>query len=113
MRRGRAKLRATRAVAFTSLRAGAKGTTVTVSGRITRRGNAPVLVAQVELLRGSKVVGRRNASLRGAQVKAGPFSLKVKVPRLGKGARVRVNTTLLDEGAGLASVRRTVSARAG
>jgi len=113
VRRGRAKLRATRAVAFTSLRAGAKGTAVTVSGRITRRGEAPVLVAQVELLRGGKVVGRRNASLRGAQVKAGRFSLKVKVPKLGKGARVRVNTTLLDEGAGLASVRRTVSARAG
>lgn len=114
VRRGTARLRPTRAVALAALGGTVRGRSVTVSGRVGKRGAAPVLAVRVEALgRGGRVTASRTASLRGAQVPAGRFSLPVALPRsVSRGARVRVVATLLDEAAGLASVRRTAVIRA-
>jgi hypothetical protein len=113
VRRATARLRATRVVALAGLTASARGRAVTVGGRIGKRGQEPVLAVRVETLgRGGRVVARRTAGLRAERVKAGRFTLRVAVPRLRRGTRVRVAATLLDEAAELASVRRTVTVRA-
>jgi hypothetical protein len=111
VRRGTARLRTTRAVAVSRVKARRSGRTVTVTGRISRRGQAPVLAASVEQLRGRRASGRRTVTRRGAQVAAGRFSLPVRVTRAGRRGRLRVTVTLLDEAAGLASVRRRVTIR--
>lgn len=111
LRRGEVRLVTTKAVAIAGLRARRRGTKVTVTGRITKRGSAPVLVAAAELVRRGRVVRRRSGTLRGAAVKAGRFSVPIAVGRLPRGVRLRVTTTLLDEAAGLATVRRTVAVR--
>ena len=114
LRRGTVHLRPTHAVALSGVHASAKGKTVTVTGRVGKRGREPVLAASVQLLSGSgHVVARRAASLLGAKVKNGRFTLKVNVAQLHPGARVRVVAILLDQSANLASVRRVVSTRAG
>jgi hypothetical protein len=116
VRRGRAAIRAPRAVKLagavrsTVVHKGAGGT-VTLKGRIAKRGSSPLLTGVVELIRGRRVSRLGAASLRGAAVKAGRFSLPVRVKKLPRGARLRLTVALTDEAAGLATVRRTASVR--
>jgi hypothetical protein len=109
LRSGTARLRATRVVSLSGLHASAKSGTVTVQGRIGKRGSDPVLVASVTVPGHS---GRFTASLSGAKVKAGRFTLNVHVPHLRAGTRVRVVAILLDQSANLASVQRNATIRA-
>ena len=114
-RRGLASLRATTAVGLRSVgarvkRAG-KSRQVIVTGRVTKTGRAPLLVATVKVLRGGRVLSSAGASLRGGKVKRGAFRLPVILKSLPPGATVRVTISLADEGAGFASVRRVVRAR--
>jgi hypothetical protein len=111
VRRGRAKLRASQVVALSGVRARRRGGTVTVAGRVTRRGTEPVLVATVEQLRGGRVTRRRTATLRGAQVRAGAFSLPVPVGSVRRGTTLRATVTLLDEAAELASTTKRTNVR--
>jgi hypothetical protein len=109
VRRGSVKLRASAAVAVRGVFARRKGSTVTVRGRVTRRGHQPVLAVTAEVVHGGKVLRRRSVARDG--VKAGRFSVPVKVGALAAGARVRVIVSLVDQSPGLATVRRTVRVR--
>jgi hypothetical protein len=111
LRRGRARLQAAKTVAL-----GAKltakvgpGGKVTVAGRIARAGTAPLLAITAEALKGGKVV--KKATVLKRSVKAGTFSVPVTLKGLPKGARVRVSAALVDEGAAMATARRTAMAR--
>jgi len=115
VRRGRIGLKATRRVALRGVQAkivrrGGR-VSVAVTGRVTKRGAAPLLVAAVKVVRGGRTVLSTGASLRGAKVPRGTFSLPVGLKRLPRGARVTVTVSLADEAAGYATTRRTASAR--
>ena len=110
MRRGRVALRTTKRVGLAGVRARRSGRKVTLTGRISRRGQAPVLAAVVEQLRGSKTVSRTAVTRRGSQVRSGAFKLPVTIRRLAR-TRLRATVTLLDEAADLATVRRRVAVR--
>lgn len=110
-RRSTVRLVTTKAVAVSGVGAKRRGTKVTLTGRITKRGSAPVLAATAELVRGGRVVRRRSVTRRGAEVKAGRFSVTVPVGGARRGTTVRVTITLLDEAAGLATIRRRVTVR--
>jgi hypothetical protein len=116
VRRGRAALKGSTAVGLGGVkaqvaRAGGK-VRVQVTGQIKKAGGAPVLVANVDVLRGRRVLQRTGASLRGtAKVRRGKFALPVALKTLPGGARVRVTVTLVDEAAGFSSARRQVTAR--
>lgn len=110
VRRGRVALRTTRRIGLTKVRARRSGRKITLSGRVTRAGGAPVLAAVVEQLRGSRTVSRTTVTRRGAQVRSGAFSLPVTIRRRA-GTRLRATVTLVDEAADLVSVRRRVAVR--
>lgn len=116
VRRGRAGLRASRAVALAGVQArvsrrGGRLHAV-VTGRVTKAGVAPLLAAEVRIVRAGRTVARVRRALRGAaKVKRGRFSLTVPVKALPRGARAEVTVTLADEAADFASVRRVVRAR--
>jgi hypothetical protein len=111
VRRGTVRLRTSTKVAVGSVKAKRKGKKLTVTGRVTKRGSAPVLVASATVVKGGKVLRRKTATLRGAKVKKGRFSLPVTVGSVPRGARVKVEVLLLDEAAGLATARKTVTVR--
>ena len=75
------------------------------------RASSPLLVASVTVVKGGKTLRRKTATLRGATVKKGRFSLPLTIGRVPRGARVKVDVLLLDEAAGLATARRTVTIR--
>ena len=110
VRRGRASLKASNAVAFGGKLAAkvGRGGKVVVTGAVAKPGAAPALAITVEALKGGKVVKKATA-VRAA--KAGAFSVPVTVKGLPKGAQVRVTATLVDEGAGNATARRVTLAR--
>jgi hypothetical protein len=111
LRRTNVRMRTTTKVALAGVAARRKGTRVTVTGRVAKRGSAPVLAAVVEVVRRGRVVRRRTVTRRGGAVRAARFSLPVTIGKVPRGASVRARVVLLDEAAGLASVRRTVRAR--
>jgi hypothetical protein len=111
LRRGTVRLRTSTKVAVGSVKAKRKGKKLTVTGRVTKRGSSPVLVASATVVKGGKTVRRKTATLRGAKVKKGRFSLPVTVGSVPRGARVKVEVLLLDEAAGLATARKTVTVR--
>ena len=111
VRSGTVRLRGTGAVSLAGVRARVARGVVTVAGRVTKRGQSPLLAAVAEAVRGGRVVKRAAASLRGAQVRAGSFSLPIRLGRLPRGAKLRVKVTLADEAAGLTGVRRTATVR--
>jgi hypothetical protein len=111
LRRGTVRLRTSTKVAVGSVKAKRKGKKLTVTGRVTKRGSAPVLVASATVVKGGKTVRRKTTTLRGAQVKKGRFSLPVSIGSVPRGARVKVEVLLLDEAAGLATSRKTVTVR--
>ncbi|MEJ7786249.1 MAG: hypothetical protein WKF96_15690 [Solirubrobacteraceae bacterium] len=111
VRRGTVKLRASKVVTLSGVSAKRSGGRVIVKGRIGKRGSAPVLVALVEQLRGGRVVARKAVTRRGAEVKAGSFSLPVAVGAVRNGTRLRAKVTLVDEGADLASATKGVTVR--
>ncbi len=98
VRRGRARLRATRAVSLSGVRAKRKGRAVTVTGRVGKPGSTPILAA---------VIGRKAVTLRGAKVKKGRFTLRLR--NAPKGRRIVIK--LLDQDAGLAGVTKRVRVR--
>lgn len=110
IRRGNVRLRQTAKVRVSGVRARLRRSggraRLTVTGRVTRRGSAPVLAAT------ARVGGRRRAvSRRGGAVRAGRFSLPLSLGRVRRGARIRVTVHMLDESAGLATIRRAVTVR--
>jgi hypothetical protein len=111
LRSGTVALRTSTKVAVASVKAKRKGKKLTVTGRVTKRGRSPLLVASATVVKGGKTLRRKTATLRGAQVKKGRFSLPVTVGTVPPGARVTVEVLLLDEAAGLATARRTVTVR--
>jgi hypothetical protein len=111
LRRGTVRLRTSTKVAVTSVKAKRKGKKLTVTGRVAKRGSAPVLVASATVVKGGRTLRRKTATLRGAKVKKGRFSLPITVGGVPRGARVKVEVLLLDEAAGLATARRTVTVR--
>jgi len=111
VRSGNVRLRSSAAVSLARIRARSGKGVVTVTGRVTKRGQSPLLGAVAEVVRGGRVVRRAAASLRGAEVRAGAFSLPVRVGRVPRGAKLRVKVTLVDEAAGLAAVPRTATVR--
>ncbi|HWI73523.1 MAG TPA: hypothetical protein VNT55_16315, partial [Baekduia sp.] len=111
LRSGTVRLRNSTKVAVASVKAKRKGKKLTVTGRVTKRGRSPLLVASATVVKGGKTLRRKTATLRGAKVKKGRFSLPVIVGTVPAGARVRVEVLLLDEAAGLATARRTVTVR--
>ncbi len=112
VRRGKARLRAPSAVSVTGVRAKLRKGVVTVTGRVGKRGSAPLLAALATFKRGGKVVKRQGATLQGAKVKAGAFSLAIKVGKVPARARGQVTITLSDQDAiGAASARRVVKLR--
>ena len=111
LRRGLAGLARMSTVAVNGLTARRRGAMVTVTGRVSKRGRAPVLNATAELVRGGKVLRRRATTRRGRDVTLGRFSLAIKLGRVPRNARLRVTVTLLDEAAQMAGVRRRVQTR--
>jgi len=115
LRRGRARLRTTRAVAIGAVKARIKRSggkvTVTVSGRVTKAGSAPLLAARVQVRRGHTLLQSTGRSLRGEKVPRGKFTVPVTLKRLPRGAKMRVIVTLTDEAADFATARRHVSTR--
>jgi hypothetical protein len=111
LRRGAVALRTSTKVAVGSVKAKRKGKRLTVTGRVTKRGGAPVLVVSATVVKGAKTVRRKTATVRGAKVEKGRFSLPVTVGSVPRGARVKVEVLLLDEAAGLATARKTVTVR--
>jgi hypothetical protein len=111
LRSGTVKLPTSTKVAVASVKAKRNGKKLTVTGRVTKRGSSPLLVASTTVVKGGKTLRRKTATLRGAKVKMGRFSLPVTVGTVPPGARVRVEVLLLDEAAGLATARRTVTVR--
>ena len=96
LRRGTVALRTSTKVAVGSVKAKRRGKKLTVTGRVTKRGSAPVLVASATVVKGGKTLRRKTATLRGAMVKKGRFSLPVTVgsvprgrARQGRGAAAR------------------------
>jgi hypothetical protein len=115
IRRGMAPLKATRsAIGGVAARVSrSRGNTrVTVTGRVTRRGAAPVLGATAQVMIGGRVVKTvASKALRGAAARSARFSLPVSLGKVKRRARVRVTVQLLDEAAGLAGARRQVTVR--
>jgi hypothetical protein len=111
LRSGTVRLRTSTKVAVASVKAKRKGKKLTVTGRVAKRGSSPVLVASATVVKGGKTLRRKTATLRGAKVKKGRFSLPVAIGSVPRGARVKVEVLLLDEAAGLATARKTVTIR--
>jgi hypothetical protein len=110
-RRGRARLQAAKTVAFgggLTAKLG-RGGTVTVAGRIAKAGAAPLLAVTAEAVRGGKVVKKATVLKRAAR--AGAFSVPVVLKGMPKGAKVRVNVSLVDQGGAMATARKTTTAR--
>lgn len=96
VRRGTLRLVASKVVKLAEITAKRKGTKVVVTGRVVKRGAAPVLTV---------TIGGKTRTLRGARVRKGRFTLAVTAP--GRAATVQ----LLDEASGLATTRRQVVIR--
>ncbi len=110
VRRGRVRLRRSKAVALGRVRAKLRKGVVTVSGKIAKAGSAPLLAAEVTFTRHGKVVERRAGTL--AKVHTGTFSLPVKVGTAPHVTKAHVTVTLSDQSAATgASVRRTAKVR--
>jgi hypothetical protein len=109
LRRGRARLKAPGRIALRAVAAKRNGKKLTVTGRVAKRGSAPVLAAVASVTKGGRQIRRRTASRRDASVRKGRFKLALTIGSVPRGAKVAVEVLLSDPAGG--TVRKRVRVR--
>ena len=111
LRSGNVALRGGGKVALGAVKAKRKGKTLTVSGRVAKRGSNPQIVAVATVVKGGRTLRRKTGSLSGTKVKKGRFSIPIAVGSVPKGARVKVDVVLLDLSGALSTAKKSTIAR--
>lgn len=111
IRRGKVRMHTSGKLALGKLKAKRKGNKLTVSGSVKKRGSAPVLVAVATVTKHGKRVRRKTARLSGSKVEKGKFSLSVKLGKLPRGAKVKVDVVLTDPTGGGATTHKKIRVR--
>ncbi len=110
VKHGSVKLRASKQVGVSGVHATRKKGVLTVTGKITKPGSSPILLARVTLLRHGKVVALKSTDLTGAKVKRGQFRLALRLGSLPSGTtQIRVDVELVDEVAGMPTAHKRFS----